>query len=84
MEPTLAQRVGDGLRVAVMASRKQPADSPAARWIVMPKTPGEYARRLYADLRALDIGGFDWLLVEAVPDTVPWRAIADRLRRACR
>jgi len=84
LEPTLAHLVHYGLRVAGMSTRDEPVDSLAECWIMMPKTPDEYARRLYADLRALDVGGFDWILVEAVPESGPWRAIADRLRRACR
>jgi L-threonylcarbamoyladenylate synthase len=50
--------------------------------VAMPTDAATYARRLYATLRELDDGGFSRILVEAVPDTVEWLAIADRLRRA--
>jgi len=50
--------------------------------IALPDSPSLYAQQLYAALRALDALGADALLVEAPPDSLPWRAIHDRLRRA--
>jgi len=44
--------------------------------------PVVYARDLYANLRSLDHGGFDCLLVQAPPDEAAWRAVQDRLKRA--
>jgi L-threonylcarbamoyladenylate synthase len=48
----------------------------------MPAAPAEYARALYAALRALDASGAGRILVEAVPGGEAWAAIADRLARA--
>ena len=45
-------------------------------------TPDGYARGLYAALRELDQAGNEVILVEAIPATPAWSAVADRLRRA--
>ncbi|TCV89585.1 L-threonylcarbamoyladenylate synthase [Sulfurirhabdus autotrophica] len=50
--------------------------------VPMPVQADEYARVLYSTLRSLDSAGFDFLLIEAPPDTSPWLAVRDRLRRA--
>lgn len=50
--------------------------------IALSDQPEDYARHLYAALRALDAEGADRILVEATPDTEAWRAINDRLQRA--
>ena len=55
---------------------------PAASARVLGADPAGYARQLFATLHDLDEGGFDVIIAEPVPDTAPWRAIADRLRRA--
>ncbi|MDA8327646.1 MAG: L-threonylcarbamoyladenylate synthase [Betaproteobacteria bacterium] len=47
----------------------------------MPELAKEYARVLYATLRHFDRAGFDVLLAEDPPDTQPWLAVKDRLRR---
>ena len=49
---------------------------------LLPNTPEGYARGLYAALRELDQSGNDVILVETVPNTPRWAAVADRLRRA--
>lgn len=48
----------------------------------MPNDPESYGRELYAILHQLDQVGFDYLLVEMVPDHSSWLAIEDRLQRA--
>lgn len=48
----------------------------------MPNDPESYGRELYAILHQLDRAGFDYLLVEIVPDHPSWLAIEDRLQRA--
>lgn len=48
----------------------------------LPDTPDGYARGLYAALRELDQAGSDVILVENIPATPAWNAVADRLRRA--
>lgn len=54
----------------------------AAKTVQMPRDPRAYAANLYRVLHELDAEGFDWIAVEAPPDTPEWAAIADRLRRA--
>ena len=44
--------------------------------------PVGYARALYASLRRLDAAGNDMILIEALPETEPWRAVRDRISRA--
>lgn len=44
--------------------------------------PVEYGRELYARLHALDEQGVEQIFVELPPDTTPWLAVRDRLRRA--
>lgn len=51
-------------------------------WLPMPVTSTLLAQRLYADLRQLDAGGSDRLVVEQVPDETGYAAIRDRLQRA--
>ncbi|MBL80149.1 MAG: threonylcarbamoyl-AMP synthase [Nitrosomonadaceae bacterium] len=48
----------------------------------MPNTPTDYGRQLYATLRQFDNGQYDYLLLEAPPDTPDWIAVSDRLQRA--
>ncbi len=74
-----------GCRVAVMAlTPPQTSSEPAARVdrIPMPLQPQEYARELYASLRRLDAGGFDYICAEKPPATKEWLAVHDRLNRA--
>ncbi len=56
-----------GLKVARMVIGGDPADASA---------------RLYADLHALDAGGFDRIIVTLPPAADEWRAVRDRLARA--
>ena len=48
----------------------------------MPDDPGSAAHALYHVLRELDRCGCSCILIERVPDTPAWQAVADRLRRA--
>jgi L-threonylcarbamoyladenylate synthase len=48
----------------------------------LPAQPVGYAHDVYAALRRLDLCGADLILVEAIPDTAPWQAVGDRLKRA--
>ena len=54
----------------------------AARSIRMPADPAQYAAALYSILHSLDEEAFDWIAVEAPPDSPEWAAIHDRLKRA--
>jgi L-threonylcarbamoyladenylate synthase len=50
--------------------------------IPMPADPNLYAARLYETLHRADSENYDWIAVEAPPDTPAWEAVLDRLRRA--
>ncbi len=52
------------------------------RLLAMPADPGVYARALYAEMHAADAEGWDWIGVEAPPETPEWAGIRDRLLRA--
>jgi L-threonylcarbamoyladenylate synthase len=58
------------------------ATSPSTTIIALADDPAGYARDLYATLHDLDAARLDAILVESVPSTDPWRAVADRLSRA--
>ncbi|HEV2973264.1 MAG TPA: L-threonylcarbamoyladenylate synthase [Pirellulales bacterium] len=49
--------------------------------VPMPAAPADYAAKLYAALHALDDAGIERIVVDMPPDTEPWLAIRDRLRR---
>ncbi|HEU0225566.1 MAG TPA: L-threonylcarbamoyladenylate synthase [Steroidobacteraceae bacterium] len=77
-----ARALAAGERIAVMARSPAPPDWPQPGWRRMPEQPAAYGRVLYATLRALDASGAERILVEAVPATEGWAAVADRLARA--
>jgi L-threonylcarbamoyladenylate synthase len=62
-----------------------PEGAPPSRATVisLPAEPPGYAAGLYAALHALDELGLDRIVVGLPPDTGPWLAVRDRLRRAC-
>ena len=49
---------------------------------VIPHDAAAFGRAIYAELHRCDEGGAELIVVEALPDTAEWRAIADRLARA--
>jgi L-threonylcarbamoyladenylate synthase len=85
-----AELVGEGRRAGWLTLR--PADPEVRRLagaaslviVPMPLDPEEYARLLYATLRALDQRHLERILVDEPPDTPPWAAVRDRLARAAR
>ena len=64
-----------------LSDKMTPAHAAILR-TTMPANAAAYGQRLYATLRLLDHSNFDHLLVEAVPQTSDWLAVADRLKRA--
>ncbi len=77
------ERVGVVLRSAPGGAAREVAPNRAStRFSILPDTPSEYARTLYAALHDLDETSLDAIVVEAVPEGESWRAVADRLRRA--
>ena len=57
-------------------------DGAVVHWRALPTDPGAYAQQLYAQLRDIDALKLDSILLEVPPDTPPWEAVRDRLRRA--
>ncbi len=80
----LLQGSGDaGQSVAILCHTKTVTDLyPATRCLLLPNDPIGYGQALYASLRRLDAAGYGRILIEAAPETEPWRAVRDRLRRA--
>ena len=66
----------------LLAHSNIPIGSNYARVSVIPHDPEAFARALYAELHKADELGAITIVVESTPDEDPWRAIADRLRRA--
>jgi len=50
--------------------------------VSMPSEAAPYAAQLYGTLHDLDARGYDWIAVEAPPETADWDAVRDRLKRA--
>jgi L-threonylcarbamoyladenylate synthase len=67
---------------AVLARGRAPSRYSGPRWIAAPSDPARYARALYTNLRLLDRSGAARIVVEAVPRSESWTAVADRLARA--
>jgi L-threonylcarbamoyladenylate synthase len=66
----------------VIAHTRIPAQGDFARISVIPHDPEAFARALYAELHECDEAGAELIIVEALPNTVEWRALSDRLNRA--
>ena len=81
------EKIIDGFRNAhpnihVLALNAAPPGIPVDRIGVMPREPFAFARCLYSELHRCDTQGAGLILMEAPPETPPWRAIHDRLKRA--
>jgi len=71
-----------GKRCGVVAYSVDSGDAPFHELVRMPASSTGYAQGLYAALRKLDAKGLDQIIVEALPDSQDWAAVADRLQRA--
>jgi L-threonylcarbamoyladenylate synthase len=71
-----------GERLAVLTHAVAPVAPDRITWRLLPAEPSRYGHALYATLRQLDRAGAARILVEAVPATEAWAAVADRLGRA--
>lgn len=78
----LAHLVERDEQVAVLARTLPRPDDFDGVWIIGKRNAGDYARELYAHLRALDAANADAILIEAPPDDPDWLAVRDRLTRA--
>lgn len=68
-----------GQRVAVWSATKPEG---AEFWLEAEKEATDYARTLYSNLRQLDAGDYDFILIEEPPAGEQWTAATDRLKRA--
>jgi L-threonylcarbamoyladenylate synthase len=69
-------------RVHVIAHSHIPSNTLFSRVSVIPHDAEAYARAIYAELHQCDQEGAELIVIEKVPDTAAWKAIADRLQRA--
>ncbi len=81
----LDERLASLRETAVVLCFDGTAVAPPHRPIVMPPTAADYAARLYASLHEADglVGHGRILIVRPPSEEGPWRAVCDRLRRAC-
>lgn len=66
----------------VISHTHVPSDAGLGGVSVIPHDAEAFARALYGELHRCDEAGAELILVEALPESSEWRAIADRLRRA--
>src|SRR5438093_909384 len=71
-----------GSAVHVIAHTRIPSGQNLGRVSVLPRDPAAFGRAIYAELHLCDEGGAQLIVVEALPQTLEWQAIADRLQRA--
>jgi L-threonylcarbamoyladenylate synthase len=69
-------------KIHVIAHTVIPAAGGFGRVSVIPHDAEAFARAIYAELHACDDAGAERIIVEALPSTSEWEAIADRLKRA--
>lgn len=69
-------------RTHVIAHTHIPSGQDFSNVSVIPHDAEAFARALYAQFHESDEAGAEWIIVEQVPETQEWRAIADRLTRA--
>lgn len=79
----LQQLASPAERLGAVWFQHAPPESTVAEAIQLGADPEAYARMLYTALHTLDQAGLTRILVELPPATEPWRAINDRLSRAC-
>ncbi len=78
----LSQRSLRSDQACVIAHSQIPSGPFFAAVCVIPHDPEAYARAIYGELHRCDEEGVKLIVIEKTPDTGPWIAITDRLRRA--
>jgi L-threonylcarbamoyladenylate synthase len=68
--------------IHVIAHTVIPSGEGFGRVSVIPHDAEAFARAIYAELHQCDELGAERIIVEALPETNEWLAIADRLKRA--
>lgn len=66
----------------IIAHTNIPSHDRFGRVSVIPHDVEAFARAIYAELHQCDELGAETIVVESPPETVEWRAVADRLKRA--
>jgi L-threonylcarbamoyladenylate synthase len=66
----------------VIAHTNIPSQAGFGRVSVIPHDVEAFARAIYAELHQCDELGAETIVVETLPDSIEWRAITDRLKRA--
>jgi len=69
-------------RIHIIAHTHIPSGEGLGGVSVIPHDPEAFARAIYAELHRCDESGAGLIVVEALPGTEEWHAIADRLARA--
>src|SRR5207253_3859838 len=69
-------------KIHLIAHTRIPAGEGLGRVSVIPHDPEAFARALYGELHQCDDAGAALIIVEALPESSEWFAIADRLKRA--
>lgn len=69
-------------KIHIIAHTRIPAGAGFGRVSIIPHDPEAFARAIYSELHRCDELGAELIVVEALPHTVEWRSIVDRLRRA--
>jgi L-threonylcarbamoyladenylate synthase len=82
LKSQIANRKSPVKHCHLIAHTNIPSGEGFARVSVIPHDAEAFARAIYAELHRCDEAGADLIVVEALPETPEWRAIADRLRRA--
>lgn len=80
---TVTQLAATSERLGALWWHSPPPESAVAESIRLSDEPAGYGRMLYTALHALDQAGLTRIVVELPPASEPWRAINDRLSRAC-
>ena len=68
--------------IHVITHNRIPSGQVFGRVSVIPHDPEAFARSIYAELHQCDENGAELIIIEQLPQTDEWRAIADRLNRA--
>ncbi len=82
LQEMLTTLIGNGKKIGLLSYQLDIAQTSQVRVLRSPEQAGDYAQRLYAALRELDSLQLDLILIEQPPQTEPWRAINDRLKKA--
>ncbi len=82
LKSQIASRQLQAVNCHVIAHSRVPAGSGFAGVSVIAHDAPAFARAIYAELHRCDEAGAELIVVETLPDTAEWRAIADRLHRA--